>query len=415
MVNTERISTADRKMYHFEGGWPQGVDITDRMDCKKYVKKKLEKTTDNLDKFTPAVKKIVENVEDIIDKNNQIDMFEEYFVGEEPEHNIENLSIKTLMLFKDQNDGIKRGVSRISWHPDAAISIAASYSISRFQQQPAGMKYDSYIWDLTNPNTPKDRCLPPSPMTALAYNHKNVEQIAFGCYNGLVGIWDVLSNKKRPECISEVETTHHEPVVDLMWLSSKGGNEFVTCSTDGTVYWWDLKMLDKGPIDSLTITEHAQTPEMSEKILGATKLEFCPDYGPKYLIGTERGSIMLATKKPKKNVEINFNTSYGLEMGRHLGPVYGVMRNPFNYRYFLSVGDWSVSVNFFFFLKKKLWEEDLKTPIMRTRYHQSYLTDGCWAPNRPGLFFVTRRVIKFLLKFFKGRLVGHLGLFLQTK
>lgn len=28
---------------------------------------------------------------------------------------------------------------------------------------------------------------------------------------------------------------------------------------------------------------------------------------------------------------------------------------------------------------------------MRTRYHPSYLTDGCWAPNRIGLFFVTRR------------------------
>ena len=30
-------------------------------------------------------------------------------------------------------------------------------------------------------------------------------------------------------------------------------------------------------------------------------------------------------------------------------------------------------------------------PIMRTRFHPSYLTGGCWAPNRIGLFFVTRR------------------------
>ncbi len=43
---------------------------------------------------------------------------------------------------------------------------------------------------------------------------------------------------------------------------------------------------------------------------------------PKYLIGTERGSIMLATKKPKRNVEINYFNSYGLDhSGRHLGPV----------------------------------------------------------------------------------------------
>jgi dynein intermediate chain 2, axonemal len=33
-------------------------------------------------------------------KNNQIDMFEEYFVNEESEHIVENISTKTLMLFK---------------------------------------------------------------------------------------------------------------------------------------------------------------------------------------------------------------------------------------------------------------------------------------------------------------------------
>ena len=183
-------------MFHYEGGWPDNVDITDNQDKKKHIKKKLEKTVDNQDKFTPAVKRVVESVEEIIDKNNQIDMFEEYFTGEEPEHNIEKLSIKTLMLFKDQNNGVKRGVSRLCWHPDGPYSIAAGYSCSRFQQQSPNMLNEAYIWDLNNPNTPKDSCLAPSAMTTLAYNHKNVDQIAFGCYNGLVGVWDVRSNKK---------------------------------------------------------------------------------------------------------------------------------------------------------------------------------------------------------------------------
>jgi dynein intermediate chain 2 len=34
--------------------------------------------------------------------------------------------------------------------------------------------------------------------------------------------------------------------------------------------------------------------------------------------------------------------------------------------------------------------EDLKTPIMTTKYHSSYLTAGCWSPVRAGVFFVTR-------------------------
>ncbi len=38
----------------------------------------------------------------------------------------------------------------------------------------------------------------------------------------------------------------------------------------------------------------------------------------------------------------------------------------------MSVGDWSA----------KIWFEDLRTPIIRTRYHGSYLSDGCFSPTR---------------------------------
>ena len=34
--------------------------------------------------------------------------------------------------------------------------------------------------------------------------------------------------------------------------------------------------------------------------------------------------------------------------------------------------------------------EDIKTPIMTTKYHPTYVTRGCWSPTRPGVFFVTR-------------------------
>lgn len=55
-------------------------------------------------------------------------------------------------------------------------------------------------------------------------------------------------------------------------------------------------------------------------------------------------------------------------------------------RYFLSVGDWSA----------KIWVEDLKMPIIRTKYHGSYLADGCWSPTRLGAFFLARRVYLLL-------------------
>lgn len=176
--------------------------------------------------------------------------------------------------------------------------------------------------------------------------------------------------------ISEVEFSHSEPVTDLMWLSSKLGTDFITSSTDGSVFWWDIREPGK-PIDQLKCIESTE----DEVGIGCTKIEYNPEYGPKYLLGTEKGSILLANKKPKKSVDINLQQSYGLDTGRHLGPVYALQRNPLNPRYFLSVGDWSV----------KIWDEDLKTPIVRTRYHASYLTDGCWSPSRSGVYFVTRK------------------------
>ncbi|CAN0203985.1 unnamed protein product, partial [Phaeothamnion confervicola] len=60
--------------------------------------------------------------------------------------------------------------------------------------------------------------------------------------------------------------------------------------------------------------------------------------------------------------------------------IYSVQRNPAQNKYFMTVGDWSA----------KIWAEDLKTPIMTTRYHSAYLTSGCFSPTRAGVFFVTR-------------------------
>jgi dynein intermediate chain 2 len=51
----------------------------------------------------------------------------------------------------------------------------------------------------------------------------------------------------------------------------------------------------------------------------------------------------VANRKPKKNVEIT--ARYGLEQGRHLGPVCSINRSLPNTRYFLTVGDWSAKVN----------------------------------------------------------------------
>jgi len=54
-------------------------------------------------------------------------LLEEYFDGETSEHVVENLSSKTLMLFKDEKELCKRSVSEISWHPEGKRRFLGKY------------------------------------------------------------------------------------------------------------------------------------------------------------------------------------------------------------------------------------------------------------------------------------------------
>ena len=56
----------------------------------------------------------------------------------------------------------------------------------------------------------------------------------------------------------------------------------------------------------------------------------------------------------------------------HCGPVYGLTRNPFYPKFFLSTGDWSVRV----------WNEDLRTPVITSRFMPAHLTSCRWSPSR---------------------------------
>jgi len=69
-----------------------------------------------------------------------------------------------------------------------------------------------------------------------------------------------------------------------------------------------------------------------------------------------------------------------MEGGRHLGPIYACERNQLS-KYFMTVADWTVQI----------WHEELRTPIIRTKFHNSYLADGCWSPTRHGVFFVVTK------------------------
>ena len=87
------------------------------------------------------------------------------------------------------------------------------------------------------------------------------------------------------------------------------------------------------------------------------------------------GLVLNCNRKAK-----NPNDRVGSVFHGHHAPIYGLRRNPFFPKYFLSMGDWSA----------RLWNEDLKTPLIHTAYTQTDIRGGAWSPTRPAVFYLIR-------------------------
>lgn len=371
-VNTAKVKMQSQTMTHTEGGWPKEVDHLEAQDTLKWIKR-LEKDPS----YTAAVKALTVQTQKCLEQNNTIDLFEHYFHMEEAEHLPEQLTMKTVALFKDPCDE-KRSVTKIGWHPEGPTKIIASYSNLRFQRMTDEMPMNSFIWDISERNVPLTELRTSSPMVCCQYNHRNPDFLVGGCYNGLLNFFD-LRKGPAPATKSAVEVSHYDPVYDVVWMQTKTNSECASVSSDGRLLFWDVRNMNE-VVDECVLTDGSKE---NPKTFGGVSLEWMQEAGPsKFLVGTEHGIILSCTKKPKKNVEVS--TWYGQEEkgghGRHFGPVYAVKRNLFHVKFFLSVGDWCA----------KLWMEELKGPMLQTPFYPSYISAAAWSPTRAGVFFLTR-------------------------
>eukprot|EP01029_Cantina_marsupialis_P028422 TRINITY_DN776149_c0_g1_i1.p1 TRINITY_DN776149_c0_g1~~TRINITY_DN776149_c0_g1_i1.p1 ORF type:complete len:575 (-),score=193.02 TRINITY_DN776149_c0_g1_i1:132-1856(-) len=367
-ANTEHVIHKNQGIKHFEGGWPENVDNSDSDQVQRFLKKanKDERLRENAHKLGCIVQSSVK-------QNNTIDIYESYFSGDVVDHSSEPPSAKGLAVFRDPNP-VKRSAAKINWHPEGS-KIAVSYAVLNFQDDRMmnqRLPAQSYIWDIMNPNMPEQELTPASPLCCLRFNPKTPETLVGGSYNGLISFFDLRRSGSQPYETSVIENSHHDPVYDVFWISSKTGNLCCSVSTDGRMLFWDTRRLGE-PTDELVLDNG------NGVVYGGSSLAYNTEAGPtKYLVGTEQGVVMSVNMRNKK--VNNGVTVYDSPSGKHHGPIYSIHRNPTHPKFFLTVGDWTA----------KVWVEDIKTPIMTTRYHPSYLTSGCWSPTRPGVFFVTR-------------------------
>lgn len=147
-----------------------------------------------------------------------------------------------------------------------------------------------------------------------------------------------MFGRSTPAEISIIEKSHRDPVYDIAWLTGKTAYECASTSTDGQVLWWDIRRPE--PSDSLALED--KTPGCEGRTMGGVSMEYSAAAGPtKFLVGTEQGKVVSCNRKAK-----NPSDRIGTIYEGHCGPVYALQRNPFFPKYFLTIGDWTVSLPF---------------------------------------------------------------------
>nr|XP_033817862.1 dynein intermediate chain 2, axonemal isoform X1 [Geotrypetes seraphini]XP_033817863.1 dynein intermediate chain 2, axonemal isoform X1 [Geotrypetes seraphini] len=366
-VNTERFEMESRGVNHMEGGWPKDINPQEVEQTIRF-RKKVEKE----ENYVNTIVQLGSVMEHCIKQNNAINIYEEYFEEDTAVEGTEEApSAKTINIFRDPHE-IKRTATHLSWHPDRSKKLAVAYSSLEFQRTPKNMSYDSYIWDIESPNKPELAVKPASPLLCLEYNPKDSHILAGGCYNGQLTYWDTRKGGQPVE-LSSIEHSHRDPVYKVIWLQSKTGTECFSVSTDGQVMWWDIRKLSEPTeILVLDITKKGDL----NNALGGIALEFEPTMPTKFMVGTEQGIVISCNRKAKTAADKIVCT-----FGGHHGPIYSLQRNPFFLKNFMTVGDWTA----------RIWSEDSKeSSIMWTKYQMAYVTDGCWSPTRPTVFFTSK-------------------------
>ena len=437
------MSVADTKiktikssgMTHAEGGWSADVDATNREQTSR-----LRKRFAKAGIFTQVIKHESNIVDFCANQNTTVDIYEEYFPDDTSGMTQAHLGVHEVALIKDptagrsdhQLEGSSRSVTDLQWSPTQSNVLAAAYGNLNNMKSTTTEHLQSFLWDVRRSNAPIFELLPSSPVRCLAYGSDGRYLLA-GTTSGLVSIFDPRSGSHATKT-SSIEHSHNDPICDITWTHSKSGTECASVSSDGQLFFWDSRKLDK-PVEALRLmcptapsargqamagigdwSNHAIAASSSSLFSGLQLTGSSMNYSvaaghQKLLVGTEQGIILLCNQHDRTtlgkggavggegpggqnsypgkdvvqsatgNVSSENNSAFDSRINAaytgHLSSVRSVLRHPQFPRYFLSSGDWT----------SRIWSERHSAELLSTPHHHSRVVSACWSPTRPALFY----------------------------
>ena len=245
-VNTIALHVKSQGMTHSEGGYSAEVDVHSTEQTSR-IRKRFTKDP----AYTTSLTQRASVVDYVCNNNNVIDIYEEYFGNDTAGMAQAHLAIHELALLRDPTasrsgshpQGRSRSVSDLRWSPSDSNHLATAYSNMNSMQRTSTEHLQSFIWDVRRSNAPVSELLPSSPIRCLAYGIDG-RFLLGGTVSGLVSIFDPRAGSHAAKT-SNIEHSHNDPVCELAWLQSKSGTECSSVSTDGNLFYWDTRKLDK--------------------------------------------------------------------------------------------------------------------------------------------------------------------------
>lgn len=374
---------------HTEGGWPKDLNIYDEEQTARY-RKRIERDG----KYEKQLKKLLPTAEHTVAQNNCVNVMEEYFDSVEDEKcdGPAFTTIDSISCFVCPGNDSTLSANHISFSAKAGSEIVVAYADVRFPID-RKKKQASCVWDTGYSQVPILNLESKSQFIQLEYNRKDDFIIAGGRADGIVSLFDTRVGGKA-QLSSEMENSHKDYVSSLQWIQSKTNTEFFTGGGDGGVMWWDTRSM-VAPYEAFTLevvtdvtpTEPTPTenkskvtvkpdPVLDRYVYGCTTLEFIHSMPSRFSVGTQNGLIFCGNKRG-----VSYGDRFPNTIKCFAGPVRSLERNPFSDKNFIAIGDYAV----------KIWSDDNhESCIWSTRYHNEYLTCGCWNKNRGPTFFVGR-------------------------
>ena len=246
-ANTTVKKKSSSGITHTEGGWSAEVDATNSEQTSR-LRKRFTKDVN----YPRVLVQKASVVDYCANQNNTIDIYEQYFGSDSAGMTQAHLGVHELAMLTDPTapfrgehrvEGSSRGVTDVRWSPTQPNVLAAAYSNLSGVRRATTEHLQSFLWDIRRSNAPAFELLPSSPIRCLAYGSDGRYLLA-GTINGLISIFDPRAGSHAAKT-SSIEHSHNDPVCDIRWMQSKSGTECASVSSDGVLYYWDTRKLDK--------------------------------------------------------------------------------------------------------------------------------------------------------------------------